>query len=225
MIINNNLPWTYDLDQALHLQENLSKRVKLTWDNRNVATFAGIDVSYASSTIHAAIALFRYPDLTHLSTSMGAAPEAFPYIPGLLAFRVGPAILEAWEKLPQTPDLVIIHGQGIAHPRHLGLASHLGLWLNLPTIGVARTRLYGVHADVGPHAGDWCELRDEKNPEHILGAALRTQADVKPIYVSPGHLIDLSHSIEFVLGCCRSYRMPEPLRYASQKAAHALLTK
>jgi deoxyribonuclease V len=222
-MINNSLPWTYDVDQAIHLQENLSQRIVLTWDRRHVASIAGIDVSYQTGSIHAAVSVLGYPDLVHLSTTTGEAPEAFPYIPGLLAFRVGSAILEAWEKLKPAPDLVMIHGHGIAHPRHLGLASHVGLWLNLPTIGVARTRLYGIHGKMGPHAGDWCEVWDEMEPKHVIGAVLRTQEDIKPIYVSPGHLIDLEHSIEFVRACCRAYRMPEPLRSASQKATHALL--
>jgi len=175
---------------------------------------AGIDFTYSEAIVQAAISIFRYPALTHQTTVTGQVPEGFPYIPGLLAFRVGPAILKAWERLKLTPDLILIHGHGTAHPRSLGLASHVGLWLNLPTIGVAKTRLYGNHAEVGHQVGDWSELWDEKKPRHPIGAALRTQLDAKPIYVSPGHLIDLQHSIEFVLACCRNTRMPAPLRLA-----------
>lgn len=223
MSINTALPWIYDLDEAIHIQDNLSRCVSLIWDNRSVKTIAGIDVSYAEVTIHAAIAVYRYPELTQVAEAKGEAPEGFPYVPSLLAFRVGPAILEAWERLKHTPDLVMIHGHGTAHPRGLGLASHIGLWLNLPTIGVAKTRLYGNHAEVGPLLGDWSEIRDEHNPKRVIGAALRTQADTKPIYVSPGHLIDLPHSIEFVLACCRKYRMPEPIRAAHTVAVGAAM--
>ncbi len=220
MIINSTAPWTYDQDQALRLQVSLSRRVLVRWDNRPVHTIAGIDVTYAAGLIKAAISIFRYPELTHLGTVTGEAPEAYPYIPGLLAFRVGPAILEAWERLKLTPDLVLIHGHGIAHPRHFGLASHIGVWINLPTIGVAKTRLYGNLAEVGPLAGDWSEIREEQNQKEVIGAALRTQPESKPIFVSPGHLIDLPHSIEFVLATCGKNRMPQPIQ-----SAHSSLTR
>ncbi len=220
MIINSTLPWTYDLDQALRLQENLSRRVLISWDNRPVNTIAGIDISYSKGLVHAAIAIFRYPEMTRESTVTGAAPEAYPYIPGMLAFRVGPAILEAWERIPFIPSLVLIHGHGIAHPRHFGLASHIGLWINLPTIGVAKTRLYGNQNAIGPQVGDWSELRDEHNSRQVIGAALRTQPENKPVYVSPGNLIDLPHSIEFVLASSGKNRMPLPIQ-----SAHHTLTR
>ncbi len=219
MIINSTLPWTYDLDQALRLQENLSRRVLLSWNDRPVNTIAGIDLSYTPGLVHAAIAIFRYPEMTRESTVTGAAPEAYPYIPGLLAFRVGPAILEAWERLKLTPDLVLIHGHGTAHPRHFGLASHIGLWINLPTIGVAKTRLYGNYQEVGTQVGNWGEIRDEHNSRQVIGAALRTQPESKPIFVSPGYLIDLPHSIEYTLACCRGFRVPEPIRAAAKALA------
>ncbi len=219
MIIDNSLPWTYDLDQAFRLQENLSRRVSLRWDGRQVSIVAGIDTYDDGETIHAAIAVYKYPELTHITTITCEDPQAFPYISGLLAFRIGPAILAAWDKLKLTPDLILIHGQGIAHPRGLGLASHVGLWLNIPIIGIAKTRLYGKHAEVGPHGGDWSEIHDEHKQKKIIGVALRTQADAKPLYVSPGHLIDLPHSIEFTLACSKDYRMPEPIRAAAQAAS------
>jgi deoxyribonuclease V len=219
MSITTSLPWTYDLNQAIYLQQSLSKRVSLTWEDRRVQTVAGIDVRVTGFMVHAAVSVLCFPELTHITTVTGEAPAGFPYIPGMLAFQVGPAILEAWEKLKLTPDLVMIHGHGIAHPHRFGLASHIGLWLNLPTIGVAKTRLYGKYIEVGSHAGAWSEINDEHDRRHIIGAVLRTQSDVKPVYVSPGHLIDLPHSIEFVLAGCRTYRMPEPLRRAHETAA------
>jgi len=218
MSIDINLPWTYDLAQATRVQENLSKRVSLVWDNRRVKTIAGIDVNDLGGYVHAAIVVMSYPELAHITTVTGETPQEFPYIAGLLAFRVGPAILEAWEKLKSSPDMILIHGHGTAHPRGLGLASHMGLWLSRPTIGVAKTRLYGNFGEVGPQVGDWSEIQDERKPKHLIGAALRTQADSKPIFVSPGHLIDLSHSIEFVLASCQKYRMPEPIRAAHRAA-------
>ncbi len=213
------LPWTYDLEQAIHLQEHLRERLILAWQDRPVDSVAGIDVSDAGEVIYASITLFRYPDLAHLHTVTGQAAPAFPYIPGLLTFRVGPAVLTAWEKLPATPDLLLVHGHGIAHPRGMGLASHLGLWLNLPTIGVARQRLYGRESEPGPGKGDWSVLLDEHHAQHIIGAALRTRAGCNPVYVSPGHLIDLEHAITFVMATCTKYRTPEPLRSAHKKAA------
>ncbi len=219
MIFNDALPWTYDLDQATRLQENLSKRLRLTWDGREVSSVAGIDTYDDGDTIHAAIAVYHYPRLTHISTVTATAPQAFPYLSGMLAFRIGPAILDAWEKLKLTPDLVIMHGQGVAHPRGLGLASHVGLWLNIPTIGIAKTRLYGKYDEVGPKTGDWSAVLDERRQDQTIGAALRTRPDTKPVFVSAGHLIDLEHSIEFTLACCKDNRMPEPVRAAFQVAS------
>ncbi len=212
------LPWTYDVDQAIRLQEHLNGRLVLTWDDRAVHSIAGIDVSDAGDVIYAAITVYKYPGLAHLHTVTGHASPAFPYIPGLLTFRVGPAILATWEKLTEKPDLLLVHGHGIAHPRKMGLASHLGLWLNIPTIGVARERLYGRESEPGPAAGDWSRLLDEHHAGHSIGAALRTKEGSNPIYVSPGNLIDLEHAIAFVLASCRGHRTPEPLRLAHQKA-------
>lgn len=218
MTIQTIFPWTYNLDQAVQLQETLRQRLMLTWEDRRVNTLAGIDVSYTTGAIHAGIAVFHYPELTHMSSVTGEAPQGFPYIPGLLAFREGPAILAAWERLRIKPDLLLIHGHGIAHPRGIGLASHLGLWLDVPAIGIAKTRLYGSHAEVGSQVGDWSKLFDEKEPKRVIGAVLRTCEKIKPVYVSPGQLIDLEHAIEFVLACSQGCRMPEPLRAARQAA-------
>ncbi len=214
MDIDNVFPWTYDIDEAIQLQGNLQERLVLAWDNRTIGTIGGIDVSYTGAAVHAAIAVFRYPDLTRIGIVTGKAPQGFPYIPGLLAFCVGPAILAAWDRLTLKPDLILIHGHGIAHPRGLGMASHVGLWLNLPTIGIAKTRLFGSHTEAGPNIGEWSELLDEGDPRHLIGAVLRTQVNTKPVFVSSGHLIDLPHAIRFVLACCSEYRMPEPIRAA-----------
>jgi deoxyribonuclease V len=218
-MIETHLPWTYDLDQAIRLQETLRQRLVLNWDDRPVNSVAGIDVSYSAISVYAAIAVFRYPDMLHLHTFTGTAPQDFPYVPSLLAYRAGPAILAAWEKLPDKPDLILIHGHGIAHPRQLGLASHIGLWVNTPSIGIAKTLLFGCPAEPAREVGAWSAILDEHNARRTIGASLRTRLGSKPVYVSPGHLIDLSHSIHFVLAASRGCRLPEPVRLAHQTAS------
>jgi deoxyribonuclease V len=145
-------------------------------------------------------------------------PIAFPYVPGLLAFREAPAVLAAWDKLVFKPDLVMFDGQGIAHPRGLGIASHIGLWIERPTIGVAKTRLIGKHDAVGMNRGDRAELFDERDAKRVIGSVLRTKTKTNPLYVSPGHLIDLAHAIEYVLACDGGYRLPEPTRLADKNS-------
>ena len=209
-------PWTLDPDEAVRLQIGLRERLVLTWDDRPVTTVGGVDVHYPGDQARAAIVVLAFPDLTWLAAVIADAPSVFPYIPGLLAFREGSAVLAAWEKLPIKPDLLLFDGQGIAHPRGMGLASQMGLWLEKPAIGVAKSRLYGNHTEVGLRPGDQAELRDEHDPARVIGAVLRTRAKVRPLYISPGHLIDLEHAVEFVLRCCRGHRLPEPSRLAHQ---------
>jgi deoxyribonuclease V len=207
-------PWTLDADKAIQIQLDLRQRLIFAWDGRRVATVGGVDVSYTAQHACAAIVVLRYPELGLLATATGRASLDFPYIPGLLAFREGPAILAAWEKLPLRPDLLLFDGHGLAHPRGCGIASHLGLWLETPSIGVAKSHLYGWYADAGPQVGDWSPIWDEDHPEHAIGAVLRTKTKTRPVYVSPGHLIDLEGVLRFVLRCCRGYRLPEPIRWA-----------
>jgi len=148
-------PWALDPVEAVRVQASLRERLVLTWDGRAVSTIAGIDVGLkdASRTARAAIVVLRYPDLTPLEGVTANAPPVFPYVPGLLAFREGPAILAAWERLHLQPDLLMFDGQGIAHPRGIGIAAQMGLWLDRPSIGVAKSRLYGRHA--APGAATW----------------------------------------------------------------------
>jgi deoxyribonuclease V len=207
-------PWTLDPDEAIQLQAGLRERLVLAWDGRPVSTVGGVDVSLAGDLARAAIVVMRYPDLTLLTTVTADTPLLFPYIPGLLAFREGPAVLAAWERLPLRPDLLLFDGQGIAHPRGLGIAAHMGLWLETPTIGVAKSRLYGHHDEIGPRVGDRAALRDEHDPSRVIGVVLRTREGANPIYVSPGHLMDVEQAASFVLACCRGYRLPEPTRWA-----------
>jgi deoxyribonuclease V len=211
--------WDLPPNEAVKVQNTLREKLVLAWDGRAITTIGGVDMSLTGEKAHAAIAVFQYPDLKPVEAVTADAPLVFPYIPGLLAFREGPAVLAAWEQLQTKPDLLMFDGQGIAHPRGLGIASHMGLWLERPTIGVAKSRLYGRHAEPGPNKGDTAELHDERNPQQIIGAVLRTRERGNPLYISPGHLIDLPHALEFVLHCATGYRLPEPTRWAHKVAA------
>jgi deoxyribonuclease V len=163
--------------------------------------------------------ILSYPALNPIDAVTATSPLTFPYIPGLLAFREGPAFLDAWHQLTEKPDLVMFDGQGIAHPRGLGLASHMGLHIQRPTIGVAKSRLFGHHDPPGPHRGDCSPLHHEDDPSRIVGSVVRTRLNVRPLYVSPGHLIDLQQSVRLVLQCCTRFRLPEPTRLAHRLAA------
>ena len=213
--------WTLEPDEAARVQSALRERLILAWDGRPVNSVGGVDVDLVGDLARAAIVVLSYPDLAPQVAVTADVPLVFPYIPGLLAFREGPAVLAAWEKLPSKPDLLLFDGQGIAHPRGIGIASQMGLWLQTPTAGVAKSRLYGRHAEVGPRFGDWAELRDERDPARVIGQVLRTREKTNPLYISPGHLIDLEHAAEFVLACCRGYRLPEPTRWAHKVGAGA----
>jgi len=210
-------PWDLSPEEAARVQTELRTRLVLTWDNRPVTAIGGVDVSIKTESTRAAIVVLRYPDLTPLEAVVADTPLIFPYIPGLLAFREGPAVLAAWAKLQNKPDLLMFDGQGIAHPRGMGIASHMGLWLERPTIGVAKSRLYGRHTEVGPGRGDRADLLDKQG--NIIGTVLRTRERTNPLYISPGYLIDVETATEFVLACSTGYRLPEPTRWAHKVAA------
>ncbi|HEY9527522.1 MAG TPA: deoxyribonuclease V [Anaerolineales bacterium] len=208
--------WNLTPQEAVQIQTAFRDRLVLKWDGRAVSTLGGVDVSIKGEFTRAAIVVLRYPELTPVEAAVEDAPLVFPYIPGLLAFREGPAVLAAWSMLKNKPDLLMFDGQGIAHPRGVGIASHMGLWLERPTIGVAKSRLYGRHAEVGPKRGDRADLLDKNGG--VIGAVLRTREKTNPLYVSPGHLMDVTHAVEFVLACCTGYRLPEPTRWAHKVA-------
>lgn len=217
-LMNNDLHrWDLTPEEAVQIQKDLRERLILKWDKRPLTTIGGVDISLQPETARAAIVVIQYPELTPLEAVLADAPLLFPYIPGLLSFREGPAVLAAWAKLQNKPDLLMFDGQGIAHPRGIGIASQMGLWLDRPTIGVAKSKLYGRHADVGPLRGDKAELMDRKG--NLIGHVLRTKERTKPLYVSPGHLIDVEHATSFVLACGAGYRLPEPTRWAHKVAA------
>jgi deoxyribonuclease V len=211
--------WDLPPDEAVKVQATLREKLVLAWDNRAITTIAGVDMSLTGEKAHAAIVVFHYPGLQPLEGVTADAPLVFPYIPGLLAFREGPAVLAAWEKLNTKPDLLLFDGQGIAHPRGLGIAAQMGLWLERPTIGVAKSRLYGRHAEPGPNRGDATALYDRREKQRVIGMVLRTRERSNPLYISPGHLIDVPHALEFVQHCLAGYRLPEPTRWAHKVAA------
>ena len=208
--------WTLRPEEAIRVQGELRERLVLRWDERPLGMIGGVDVSIKKEFTRAAIVVLRYPDLAPVEAAVEDAPLVFPYIPGLLAFREGPAVLAAWNRLQNKPDLLMFDGQGIAHPRGIGIASQMGLWLERPTIGVAKSRLYGRHEQVGPKRGDRADLLDKNGT--VIGAVLRTRERTNPLYISPGHLMDVPHAVEFVMACCTSYRLPEPTRWAHKVA-------
>ena len=208
--------WDLTPEEAARVQIDLRQRLILAWDNRPVSTIGGVDVSIKPETARAAIVVISYPELKPVEAAIADAPLIFPYIPGLLSFREGPAVLLAWSKLQNKPDLLMFDGQGIAHPRGIGIASQMGLWLERPSIGVAKSRLYGRHAEVGLQRGAQTDLLDKSGT--IIGTVLRTREKTNPLYISPGHLIDVKHATQFVLDCCTGYRLPEPTRWAHKVA-------
>jgi deoxyribonuclease V len=211
--------WNLTPEEAIEVQKELRQLLDLTWDRRSITTIGGVDVSFPSEPgeiARCAMVVFSFPELTPLQAVTAEVPLVFPYIPGLLSFREGPAVLAAWEKLTIKPDLIMFDGQGIAHPRGIGIASQMGLWLEKPTIGVAKSRLYGKHEEVGPKRGDRTDLLD--NHGNLIGAVLRTREKTNLLYVSPGYLMDVEHAADFVLKCCTGYRLPEPTRWAHKVA-------
>ncbi|MCJ7604957.1 MAG: deoxyribonuclease V [Dehalococcoidales bacterium] len=204
-------------DRAREIQEALAKEVSRSGDVPEMRMVAGIDVSVNrwNKTGTAAVVVLDYPALTIVETSVVSGDITFPYVPGLLSFREAPLVLEACERLKAIPDVIMVDGQGVAHPRRIGLASHLGLCLEVPVIGCAKSRLCGTHEEPGPEAGSTAELVESGE---IIGSVLRTRRGVKPVYVSVGHMVDLPAAVRLVLGCCRGYRLPEPTRLAHQAA-------
>jgi deoxyribonuclease V len=216
--------WRVSPACAREIQKELAAEVSRVGKVTDPELIAGVDISVNrwAKTGTAAVVVLGYPAMEIVEIKSVTDSIEFPYVPGLLSFREAPLILAACEKLKLTPDLVIVDGQGIAHPRRLGLASHLGLCLGLPAIGCAKSRLIGEHETPGLAAGSFAELRD--NGE-IIGAVVRTRTNVKPVYVSIGHQIDLPAAVQLVLDCCRGYRLPEPTRLAHMAAGGHLSMK
>ena len=207
--------WQLERKDAIAWQCDLAGKVSFT-DQLPVAEprfIAGVDLASGSvgEKATAAVVLLSYPEMNVVRVVPAQGKLNYPYIPGLLSFREMPLVLDAFARLEPTPDLVMVDGQGIAHPRRLGLASHLGLFLDLPTVGCAKSLLCGGHEAIGEEPGDYAEIVDRGE---TIGAALRTKHSVKPIYVSVGHKISLQSAVYWVLQCCHGYRLPEPTRQA-----------
>ena len=210
-------PWNLTPSEAIALQRELAGRVE-TADRLPDAIrgVAGVDVGFAEDgrITRAAVAVLSFPDLAPLQSAIARRPTEFPYVPGLLSFRELPAVLEALRQLPELPDVILCDGQGRAHPRRFGIACHLGVLLDRPTLGVGKTRLIGTHEEPGPNKGDWAPLLDKGE---VIGAVLRARPGVKPLYISGGHRVSLETAIALTLACTRRWRLPETTR-----AAHAL---
>ena len=222
--------WNLPYSQAASLQKHLARKVKFTALKKNPKLIAGLDCAFTKSgqTIVAAAIILKLPGFDLIETKTASRKVTFPYIPGLLSFREAPVCIAAVEKLENEPDIFIIDGQGIAHPRRLGLAAHLGLLFDNPTIGCAKSRLTGLFNDPPPQKGAYSLLKDKKRatPDpsdrirntnlEIIGAVVRTRTNVKPVFVSVGHKCLLRDAIRITLRCAIKYRLPEPIRLAHQ---------
>ena len=209
--------WDLNPAEAQDLQISLRSCLRLDpLDLTSVKTVAGIDAGFSGDQIRAAAVLLSYPELKLIAQSTITQPVTFPYIPGLLSFREAPGYLAALERLAALPDVLLVDGHGYAHPRRFGIACHLGVLLDLPTIGCAKSILIGKMAPLEETVGSTVEL---VHKEEVIGIALRTRQGVKPVFLSIGQRVDLSSAVSLVLGCTRGYRLPEPTRLAHQLAS------
>jgi len=205
---------------AIALQVRLAPQVVLEGDppEAGVRTVAGCDLAFLdrgrkAALARAAVVLLSYPELTPVEQQVVVSPVTFPYVPGLLAFREVPCLLRAFERLERAPDLLLVDGQGYAHPRRFGIACHIGLLLDIPSIGVAKSRLTGQHDEPAAAVGARADLRDGAE---LIGVVLRTRERGRPLYVSPGHRIGFGPAVEWVMRLSRGYRLPEPTRLADR---------
>lgn len=212
--------WDVSVEEAIALQERLRPLLQhtnaLALDQ--IRTVAGLDAAYderedGMARGRAAVVACSFPALEVIEQATTVTEGVFPYVPGLLSFREGPVLLAALGRLNAMPDVLLFDGQGYAHPRRFGLACHLGLYLNRPSLGCAKTRLTGIYDEPGPNQGGCSPLRDGVE---VVGMVVRTRARTKPVFVSAGHLIDLPTATELALRCARGFRLPEPIRLADQ---------
>lgn len=214
-------PWNITPTEAIALQKKLASQV-ITYDQLGPINFvAGVDVGFEErdTIARAAVAVLSFPALQLVDYAIARRPTGFPYIPGLLSFREVPAVLDALSQLRQLPDIVLCDGQGIAHPRRFGIACHLGVITELPTIGVGKSRLIGHHEEVPQERGLWSALIDKSER---IGAVLRTRAGMQPLYISTGHKVSLESSISLVMCCTTRYKLPETTRWAHRLASGPL---
>jgi deoxyribonuclease V len=213
--------WNVTPAEARQIQEVVRLQVsrKNCKELKRIRCVAGVDCAFRNNQAIAAASVLDFDTLELLEVAVVEKPLEFPYVPGLLTFRECPAILAAIELLMVKPDLVMVDGQGIAHPRRIGIAAHLGVLLDKPTIGCAKSRLIGTHDEPHHKAGCYTDLWDK---DDLIGAVLRTRDGCNPLYISIGHKVDLPTAIDLVLECCRGYRLPEPTRFAHQAAGGSL---
>jgi deoxyribonuclease V len=206
-------PWRTDTKTARNIQKMLRKRLVPGKPLKKVSLIAACDVGYLDSKAIAVVAVFEFPSLKLVEEKISKGRVQFPYVPGLLTFREGPLLLKAFSKIKNEPDVILFDGQGIAHPIGMGEATHMGILLDRPTIGCAKSRLFGMFRKPKKKRGSYSYLFTKAG---IVGAVLRTRDNTKPIFLSPGFKIDLRSSIDIVLKCSR-YRIPEPLRYTHRR--------
>ncbi len=205
--------------QAMAYQHELRKQINICPLDKPITTIAGADISFNkySDIVYAGIVVFSYPDMKIINTSTAICTTTFPYISGLLAFREVPPLLEAWQKIETKPELLVLDGQGIAHERRTGIATHFGLVTGVPTIGSAKSRLFGHYEEPLDQSFAQSSMYDKSE---LVGIALRSKRGCNPIYISPGHKVSMEQSLEIIKNCIRGYRIPEPTR-----RAHNLVNK
>lgn len=214
MDLSNQLhPWDVTPQQAVAIQQQLRSKVVVEPLSRPIHFVAGCDISFdkGSDIVYAGVVVLELPQLVEVARGTAIARVKFPYIPGLLSFRESPAVLEAWNQLQTMPDALVVDGQGYAHPRRFGIACHLGLLMNIPSIGCAKSLLIGKFEEPGSRAGSYAPLIDK---EETIGVVLRTENDVSPVFVSIGHRVTLEDAVQLVMKCTKGYRIPEPTRQA-----------
>lgn len=219
MLVRFSHSWDVTPQEAKGLQENLRPRIsrKNGPELKGITSIAGADISYSKrlNRVYAAVVVFSFPELTLLESRCASRNASFPYVPGFLVFREGPALLDAFEKLNLEPQLLIFDGHGLAHPRGFGLAAHMGLILDKPAMGCAKKLLVGDYQEPASHRGSTAPLVYQNRE---VGAIVRTKDNTAPVFVSIGHKIDLATAVEFTLSCCRGYKLPEPSRQAHIQA-------
>ena len=217
-LIHTTKNWPKTVAEARHIQQQYASQVVLNNELKDIDFVAGVDVGFEDNgtTTRAAVAVLNFPELTLQEQVITRTPTCFPYVPGYLSFRELPGVLDALSQLKTVPDLILCDGQGIAHPRRFGLACHLGVITGLPSIGAAKSRLIGTYTEPGSSKGEWEPLYDK---EEIIGAVLRTRDNVRPLFVSIGHRVDLQTAIHYVLHCTTRFRLPETTRWAHKLAS------
>ena len=221
MKIKRQHHWPTTVEEAIAIQKQLQPEVITEDQLPEVRYVAGVDMGFEEdyAISRAAVVVLSFPDLQLVEQAIARRPTTFPYIPGFLSFREVPAVMDALEKVSTTPDLILCDGQGIAHPRRFGLACHLGVLIDIPTIGVAKSLLVGKHDELPPEKGSWQALRYKGE---TVGVVLRSRTGVKPLYVSSGHRISLPTAIDYVLRCTPKYRLPETTRLADKLASNRI---